>query len=98
MRVLPLLILLPVVTLLASAFHSFARLSLSKRPPKTPTELGRLDAVPRLSLIDLDPEVARVQQLLFELEVQTLPEIQPDRGGGVEVPAVERLEAFVVRL
>ncbi len=61
-------------------------------------ELGGLDAVLRRALIDLDAEVARVQELLLELEVQALEDVHADGSRGVQVPALEELEALFVRL
>src|SRR5690349_17686151 len=61
-------------------------------------ELVRLHAVASSALIDLHAEVPGVDQLLFKLEVEIPEEVSADADAGVQVPALERLEALCVVL
>src|SRR4030095_10026343 len=64
---------------------------LPERRPEIEGELVGLDAVPGRAAIDVDAEVARVQELVLEFEVQELVEVRANGGRDVEVPAVECL-------
>ena len=66
--------------------------------PKLKVNSLALTLWPRGAAIDLDAEVARVDELLFELEVQALEQVHANGSRGIHVPAMEELEALFVRL